>query len=360
MTEDHKGAVPEGNDPAPADPVPGKAPEARRDPGESAREEEVALLLRLAGPRPAVDSSRAARVKDAVRASWRGEVARRRRRSFRWIAVPAAAAAAVVAMIALSGRLPRSLPGAGIRQPAILERAEGPLRRGDGSGIAAGDLVPPGTMIVTGAGGRAALRLSGGAALRIDSGTTLALLLGDQVDLKAGAVYLDTGGEKGISVRTPGGTVRDIGSQFVVRARDGAVVVSVREGAASLGLKSGEQEIASGTRLTAKAGEVTREAIAPYGPDWDWVLAIAPPFRMENRTLGEFLAWVSRETGRQIRFADPATAQEHASVVLHGSLEGLRPDEAPAAVLATCGLASRLEGEVLIIEAAGSSRQRTP
>jgi ferric-dicitrate binding protein FerR (iron transport regulator) len=322
-------------------------------------DEEIARLLRLAGPRPAADPAREERVRSAVHARWRSEVRGRGRHFIRWIALPAAAAAAVaavtVATLLFSGRLQRPLPGAADQPSAVLERAEGTLHRGDGRSLTAGAELQPGTEILTGTGGRASLRLSGGTTLRLDSGTTLGLLSGTLLVLKQGAVYLDTGGTRGaaVTVRTPAGTVRDVGTQFLVRIGDAGLVIAVREGTASLAKKEGGmEEIPAGIRLAANGrGEVARESVPSSGPDWEWILAIAPPLPLENRTLGEFLAWVSRETGRQIRFSDPARAQERAAVILHGSLEGLRPDEAPAAILPTCGLTSHLEGEVLVIDA---------
>jgi len=90
--------------------------------------------------------------------------------------------------------------------------------------------------------------------------------------------------------------------------------------------------------------------------DWNWVLEIAPPLPLEDQTLGVFLAWVSRETGWQVRFAGMHAGEDRASTVLHGSLEGVRPDEAPAAVLPTCGLTSHLEGNILVVEPLDASQ----
>jgi len=169
---------------------------------------------------------------------------------------------------------------------------------------------------------------------------------------------VDSGGAKGgaVAVRTPAGVVRDVGTRFEVRLGVEGLQVTVREGIASLRLGEDDLPIDAGTRLTAGArGEISRGAVSPHAADWDWVLEIAPPFPLEGQTLGAFLAWVSRETGWEIRFADAATGQERASTVLHGSLEGMRPDEAPAAILPTCGLTSRREGGVLVIESPEAS-----
>ena len=73
-------------------------------------------------------------------------------------------------------------------------------------------------------------------------------------------------------------------------------------------------------------------------------------FEAEGRTLGDFLGWVARETGWQVRFAEPAAASVYEATVLHGSIGGVPPDRAPGVVLPGAGLGHRLEDGVLWIE----------
>ncbi|MGH2652164.1 MAG: hypothetical protein ACRDHK_13260, partial [Actinomycetota bacterium] len=89
-------------------------------------------------------------------------------------------------------------------------------------------------------------------------------------------------------------------------------------------------------------------------PDWDWIQQAAPSFALEGHRLKEYLGWIERETGLRIRYADPSIPAEAAVVVLHGSVEGLRPDETLQAVLPACGLRHRTGGGFVIIERAGS------
>ena len=92
---------------------------------------------------------------------------------------------------------------------------------------------------------------------------------------------------------------------------------------------------------------------APYGPGWEWVLAAAAGFEVEGRSLEEFLAWVSHETGWQVRFEDPALAASARPIVLHGAIGNLPPDQAPFAVLPGAGLEGKLEGKTLVIRSRG-------
>jgi len=321
---------------------------------EGEHEEDIARLLRLAGPRPVADPERSERVMAVVQGRWRAEVRLRWSRSFiRWIAIPAAAAIALVTIVGVAQWLAQVRKGVEPKAVAVLARVQGPLRFSDGGNVREGAELRPGVGISTGPGGRAALRLSTDASLRLDSDTTLRLVSDTELDLEEGAIYVDSRGVKraAVAVRTPTGVVRDIGTQFEVRLIEGGLHVTVREGVASLGLRGGAFEIQAGTRLTAgtRVG-LSRTAVPPNSPDWDWVLEIAPPFHSEGKTLGDLLAWVCRETGWQVRFGDTTTELERTSIILHGSVEGMRPDEASEAFLPTCGLTSHLEGNVLVIK----------
>jgi hypothetical protein len=102
----------------------------------------------------------------------------------------------------------------------------------------------------------------------------------------------------------------------------------------------------------AADGRVTSRPVAPSAPDWDWILEAAPSFALEGRRLGDYLDWIARETGLRMTYADPSILADRAAVVLHGSVEGLRPDETLRAVLPTCGLRHRIDGGLVIIERA--------
>jgi hypothetical protein len=51
-----------------------------------------------------------------------------------------------------------------------------------------------------------------------------------------------------------------------------------------------------------------------------------------------------------VEFGDPRLARSAASIVLHGSIEGLTPVAAVETVLPACGLVHRVRGGALFIE----------
>jgi ferric-dicitrate binding protein FerR (iron transport regulator) len=147
-------------------------------------------------------------------------------------------------------------------------------------------------------------------------------------------------------VETSRGTFQHLGTQFQVRAApgQGPVAVSVREGRVIVGRAGDQREAPAGERLTLLAdGSVITAAVAPDADEWRWIGAVTPPLSLEGRSLADFLAWAARETGHRLEFASTADRAAAAGVRLSGSVEGLAPDEALPAVVATTRFTYRLE-----------------
>jgi hypothetical protein len=148
------------------------------------------------------------------------------------------------------------------------------------------------------------------------------------------------------------GTVRHLGTQYQARIANGDLRVAVREGRVQVGSAGGTVEGVAGEQLTISNGRVARSELAANAPDWDWLATITPPFSLEGRSVDAFLGWAGRETGRAIVYGSPDAEQQAREVILSGTLEGLTPDEAVAAVLSTTSLQAALDGDQLRIEAA--------
>jgi ferric-dicitrate binding protein FerR (iron transport regulator) len=346
--------------------VGGEADPVARDP--------IANLVRLAGARPPVPAERAARVEARVRQAWQAGVASRRRG--RWVSWGAglAAAAAVALAVGLTWSYV-SRPAAPPAVVAVVERVAGSVTTVGASGapvpLLAGARVSVGELLQTGDDGRVALRLAsaeeiaGGAAngpsLRLDVGSRVRFVAAARLRLDAGAVYVDAppavppDGGAPVLVETPFAEVTERGTQFEVRVSSGGVRVRVREGAVELARPAGvggdrSWQAEAGAELTlSTGGRLTRGTVPAHDQAWAWVQEIAPSFELEGSTLGELLAWVGRETGWRVAWADPARAAAGTSVVLHGSVDGLPPEQALAAVLPTCGLAGRRDGESVVV-----------
>jgi hypothetical protein len=104
--------------------------------------------------------------------------------------------------------------------------------------------------------------------------------------------------------------------------------------------------------VMSSSGIEERGSIAPDSDEWNWAASTAPDFDIDGRPVHEFLAWAGREAGLRVVFATPESAAEARRAVLSGSVEGLAPEEALAAVLPTTSLRSTERDGQLIIEMA--------
>jgi ferric-dicitrate binding protein FerR (iron transport regulator) len=305
-------------------------------------DDEIARLLRSAGERGRPDARVQAEVRAVVEAEWRQLVAEqdRRRRRTVWAAAAGVAVAALGVWLLWPMLAPR--PNA----VADVARTDGVVEVRVG-----GDLdwkpLPPGASILTrqelrtAADARAALTLRSGIELRLDHSTRFAFDGADEASLHAGAAYIDAGADAragAFALRTGAGTIRHVGTQYEARLNGVALRVAIREGNVRIATRGGPVSGSAGEQILLADGRVTRNALAAHDLSWSWVGSVAPAFAIEGRTLFEFLQWAARETGRDLRYATADIEREASRIVLHGSVEGLGPDESIAAVGATTGL----------------------
>ena len=325
-----------------------------------AEDDRIGPLLRLAGPRETVPDDRMRRVRAAVHAEFRQQARTRSRRvTVGWSLGALAAAALVLLVVRLPVRDDSARP-IGQSAVATIEAVTGAVHLVSSSErggleprlLQIGDRVGVGEVVETTSGGLASLRLSGGASVRVDRGTQLHLVSDTALVLGLGAIYVDSGdGRAGsLEVRTALGVARDIGTRFEVRLTGSALRVRVRDGLVRVSQHQQSHDAHPGDELTLDAkGSVVRRPVAVFGVEWAWALALAQPFELEGRTLGAFLDWIARENGWQLRFADAAVEQKSQTTILHGSILGLSPSEALAAVLPTSGVEHTLDNGVLLI-----------
>ncbi|MCB1036333.1 MAG: FecR domain-containing protein [Acidobacteria bacterium] len=338
-----------------------EAPERTTVP-EGKRDAELAALLRTAGPRPLPPAEDKEIVKAAALAQWQWTVRlERRRKRFRQGAMVLAAAAAL-AFVAFQPVV-RSVLGFGAAESlGTVELAWGRVLAGSGpeaTALVAGSELLAGGVVETEAemepASRAVLQLAGGSTLRLDAGSRLRLLGGQNLALDRGALYVDSGPDgAAVEIHTPFGEVRDIGTRFEVRLEDeGALRVRVRDGEVELRHGSETHRAGAGEEMVQQAGgSLRRSRIEAYSPVWAWVGEALPPFRIEGRTLDEFLTWASHEGGWELRYSTPELRSEASRAQLFGSVEGLTLDQALSAMLAGSALTFQLERGVLLVDRA--------
>jgi hypothetical protein len=218
--------------------------------------------------------------------------------------------------------------------------------------VAVGDAVPSGASILT-QSGRVALRLKSGGTLRLAPQTSLTLTASSAAKLDAGEVYFDSedgSAAQHFELRTGFGMVRDVGTQFVASLTPERLEVGVRDGRVAVARDRETVEARPGERLfiPRAADRVRRETIATFGPEWEWIERLAPPFDIDGRKLIDFLEWDAVQTGRVVVFADGASERIARDTVLNGSID-LEPMAKLKAVLALTDLDYTLEGERIVL-----------
>jgi ferric-dicitrate binding protein FerR (iron transport regulator) len=288
----------------------------------------IETLIRLAGEREMPSDEATARAHQAADQAWRRMLAGRPGRARTRIPLALAATLMLVALGCYAWTQREML-----QPPVVVARL---VAIDGGAQIAVGrelQLAKPQAELATGATlqtgrGRAAATIAEALSLRLDHDTRLRFDGRDHITLLQGALYVDSGGfglGPPLTISTPAGEVRHIGTQFQVRVAAGATSIRVREG--RVALRRGDaiaHTIAAGDALEVRGSdERWQHGLPSFGAEWEWSAGLAPALAIEDRPLAEFLAWMAREHGWQLHFGDERLQREAQEIHLHGSLEGL-------------------------------------
>jgi hypothetical protein len=304
-------------------------------------------LLRRTGKRPEAPAARRERVRAAAREAWWAEAgARRRRRMFRWTAAGLAAMIAIAVFSWPRGPRASGLTVSRAEGDAWAER--GPWINRNADAVRTGLPIFEGATVTTDTHAKVALSDALGRSIRLDGGTALRVTSGPALALDRGAVYVDTGGFRGIlRIATPFGVIEDVGTQFQARLVPGRLVVRVREGSVVLHGRAGPVTVVAGQSVVADGAKAAVADDASEG--WDWVEAAGAPMAIDGRSLRDFVTWAARERGVRVRWADPALEAHAPSILLRGSIEGMTLDRATESVMATAGVPYRwAPGELVV------------
>jgi ferric-dicitrate binding protein FerR (iron transport regulator) len=200
---------------------------------------------------------------------------------------------------------------------------------------------------------RLALAWVNGESVRVDEDSLLTLDSDTEISLIEGRIYVDSreggAGDAVLTIQTPSGPVRHVGTQYITDVHGGEVTVSVREGKVAIGGGDDMRTAAQGQRIqVTQTGEHTTTAIATYGDDWQWAELVAPRFDTDGRSVREFLEWVGRETGRRIEYGSVAAETMAAETRLHGNVD-LEPLQAMQLMLQTSDLIPSVRDGVILV-----------
>lgn len=326
-------------------------------------DEAIETILRNAPPRPTPSATDIVNARRAVQEEWLALCGRRRtRRRLLSLAAAASVSGAIVAGLLLL-RLPSALP-----EPfATIERAVGTIYRLDEQSVlhelSDTAALSTGQTLVTGNDAAVALACLDGGSLRIDEDSRVEFVTPTEIFLHDGRVYFDSGpsaqqatgavrATSGLAIRTDEGLVRHVGTQYMAVVSASGLTVSVREGRVQVLGNTVDATASAGQRVRLQGGaRPSYASISSYGEAWRWAEKITPEIIVDQRSAYEFIGWVARETGLELRFASETTEQlAHATSMTGGSGE-LEPRTALQVLLQTTTLTADIEdGTILITE----------
>jgi ferric-dicitrate binding protein FerR (iron transport regulator) len=314
---------------------------------------------------PTLSPEALARIRRATEAEWRVQTGGSPRRL--WIPRAAAAAVAVLALAAAWQLWVRS-PGVAEGEPMAQ------LARAEGAGVVELRSLWRDTTIGVGgelrsgrdfeARGGSLLKLHGGGNVRVAPNSRFEVLSANSVRLDRGEMYVDippgAHADASFVAVTGAGEFRHLGTQFAIAVVNGTTRLRVREGQVQWRAPDGDSTLPAGTEvLIDRHMNVTRGAVESVGQHWSWTETMAPEIDIDNRPLGEFLAWFARETGRKLVYADDGTQQQIDSIRMHGSVRGLTPMQALKAVMSSTSLRFDLPAGAIRVSFAGESPTST-
>ncbi len=315
----------------------------------------IADLVRAAGRRPDPPTADRDAVLRAASDAWRQAVRRRQRHQIAWGLAASILCVAVILRIVGSGPVqPDSSAQFGTVGSLQGEIAVRDTERAVWRPLRDGEMLGAGAQIRT-PQAAAALIVPGTGSIRLQPATLLAVQGRARLRLETGTVYVDADASapgQGVQIETPFGVARDIGTVFELAADANGLRLRVRDGRVELGQQGGATvfDAAAGEELRlGNDGSIRRGSIDVTGAEWHWAEQLAKPFNPEGRRLAEFLRWVARETGRQLRFRSARDETLANSAVLHGATRNLAPMEALDLMLAATDFEYSLTPDSVLI-----------
>jgi len=291
------------------------------------------LVLRNVNPRPKPPAEVEQAVYEHVLGDWKKLRANKKRRK----KVVYWSVAASVLMALLIRSLLYQFDGAIDRTEALasVEKLKGSISISVDNipvQLAPGDkynLLFSGQTFSTAANSGASLKWGENSTIRVDQNSEIYLHSNTKVELLAGQIYVDIPPGPGqtpstveLRIITHLGVIDHIGTQFMVSSDATSVEVKVREGAVSIDNSKQVFVTATGQQsILGQSDQVSHKAISTHDPDWRWAEKLAPAFELDGRPLSDFLAWVSRETGKEILFDTQIAEDAAKTTIMHGSVD---------------------------------------
>jgi hypothetical protein len=200
---------------------------------------------------------------------------------------------------------------------------------------------------------RLLVELNNGNVFRLDENSRIQLINENEINLQAGQIYIESNesiANNQLIIETDFGSIKHIGTQYNVKLSPDNIDVSVRKGKVMMHTNSVDKEILFGHALSVdKLGKNNVTKITSFDSTWDWTQKISPIFDIQDKSIKQYLIWVSNETGYPIQWNGSGTENAANKVSLSGSIKGISPLESLDVILPTTNFNYKISQDVLHI-----------
>ena len=284
----------------------------------------VGQLLKRALPRPAPPADDTRRIRDSVHSEWRALTTRRHRRRWSYVGMAASLVLCAIFVARMTGTddaLPIDVAQIEKRFGSVyLVHEDAGLIELDDLQILQSDLI-----VQTAKASGLSFVLGDGLSVRLDEDSRIELIAPDMLYLQRGRVYVDapaSGPPIRLTIRADQGSVTHTGTQYMVTIAGDELTVSVRDGEVHIDGRYYDSEAAKGERVTLLGSHrPVVDRLATHGGPWRWTEMLSPRLSIDGMAAGEFLQWVSHETGYRIVYDDAEARRIANNTVLKGVVD---------------------------------------
>ena len=302
--------------------------------------DQVEALLKIAGPRMRPDEKVYQEVYANVHTAWKQQ--KSRGSSFKHVFRIAAGLFLVVGLLSVAYyikndelnqdlQISKSLILSGQIQVSQ-DRQNWSILNNDSS-LAKGDYIK------TSSNNRILTALKNGNVFRLNENTLIHIIDENEIELYEGQIYIESNEDspyEKLLVKTKYGLVRHIGTQYIVEIKPDSLNVSVRKGKVIIQNDAIEKELMDGFELSINgSGAYAQSAIEPFDLKWQWTQKIAEHFNIQDKSVFQYLTWLSNETGYPVIWSNRAVKKSATKIILSGSIKGLSPLESLDVILPT-------------------------
>jgi ferric-dicitrate binding protein FerR (iron transport regulator) len=203
-----------------------------------------------------------------------------------------------------------------------------------------------GAEIKTSAGSHLTLELADHSYLSLAENTQISTNE-DAVALHGGQLYHDTDEATKaapLTISTAYGSIRHIGTRYLVSQNQEAVTVAVRSGAVAVSsAQPGEDTRLQAEQQTRLSAQGTSEVVpvSQHDPMWDWTFKAQPDFDLQNKSLHDFIQWYARQTGLEVDWEGLESQSKR--VRLQGNISNMTAEQAIQTVFLTTSYQYNIE-----------------